>query len=436
MSRATPGEGRIFHQQFTKDGVTKATKTWYVQFYDPRHGKAVTEKTGSTTWKDARKLLNRRLGEVGAGTYLGPQMNQTILGECLDLVETDYTINGRKSVPRMKQSRAHLLAFFGSQTKVIALTPAWIDDYIKTRLKEGAQNATVNRELSCLKRALRLGHRQGKVAIVPPISLLKESNVRTGFFERPLLDAVLGFLAEELRGLVLFMYLTGWRLSNVLRLSWSQIDFHDGVVRLEPGTTKNDEGVEFPFSVLPELETVLRTQWERTKAIERETGQIIPWVFHRNGQPIRYFRRSWARACYLAGVGQLDPKTKAPRAFKFRHDFRRTAVRNLERAGVPRSVAMRLVGMKTQSIYSRYAITSRQDLKEGVAKLAKLHQADAALPRQVVPLRAAAGDRPMIESPQQHEIQVNGHNGRIGRVSKISSKPSVRRIPTLSGGGD
>jgi hypothetical protein len=64
---------------------------------------------------------------------------------------------------------------------------------------------------------------------------------------------------------------------------------------------------------------------------------------------------------------------------RFYRDFRRTAVRNLERANVPRSVAMRLVGHKTQSIYSRYAIASQQDLKEGVAKLAALHRADTAL---------------------------------------------------------
>jgi integrase len=380
-------------------------------------------------WKDARKLLNRRLGEVEHGTYVGAKMNQTTLGECLALVETDYTINGRRSLARMQQSRAHVLAFFGGKTKVIAIAPDRIDDYVQTRLKEGAQNATVNRELSCLKRALRLGQQKQKVAIVPPITLLKESNTRTGFFERPLFEAVRSFLPEELRGLVTFMYLTGWRLGNVLRLPWSQVDVHAGVVRLEPGTTKNDDGVEFPFSMLPELETVLRTQWEMTKAVERETGQIVPWVFHRNGQPIRYFRRSWARACYLAGVGQLNPETKAPRALKFRHDFRRTAVRNLERAGVSRSVAMGLVGMKTQSIYSRYAIKSKQDLKDGVAKLAVLHQADAALPRQVVPLRVSAGEG--LTSPP-HEIRVNGHHGRVGRVSKNSSKPGIGRVAGLS----
>jgi integrase len=67
------------------------------------------------------------------------------------------------------------------------------------------------------------------------------------------------------------------------------------------------------------------------------------------------------------------------------HDFRRTAVRNLERAGVSRSVAQALVGHETESIYARYAITNEQDLKDGVAKLAHLGQQDAS--RTVHPLR-------------------------------------------------
>jgi integrase len=55
------------------------------------------------------------------------------------------------------------------------------------------------------------------------------------------------------------------------------------------------------------------------------------------------------------------------------HDLRRTAVRNLERAGVPGSVAMRLTGHKTEAVYRRYAIIAESDLEEGVAKFAKLH---------------------------------------------------------------
>jgi hypothetical protein len=150
-----------------------------------------------------------------------------------------------------------------------------------------------------------------------------------------------------------FAYLTGWRLrSEVLTLQWKQVDFEAGEVRLEPGTTKNDEGRTFPFAVLPELEAMLRRQRERTDALQKETGRIIPWVFHHNGKRIVEYRKSWQTATEKVGlVGRIP------------HDFRRTAVRNLERAGVPRSVAMKLVGHKTESIYRRYAIVARQGFR-------------------------------------------------------------------------
>lgn len=52
-----------------------------------------------------------------------------------------------------------------------------------------------------------------------------------------------------------------------------------------------------------------------------------------------------------------------------RHDFRRTAARNLERAGVPRSVAMKTTGHRTEAVYRRYTITSDADMREAAARL-------------------------------------------------------------------
>lgn len=118
------------------------------------------------------------------------------------------------------------------------------------------------------------------------------------------------------------------------------MDFQSGWLRLEPGETKNAEGRQFPLT--PALRAVLERQRERTLAIERATGTIIPWVFHRSGRPIKSFRRAWLTACKDAGIPDRIP-----------HNFRRTAVRSLERAGVPRSTAMKMVGHKTESIYRR-----------------------------------------------------------------------------------
>ena len=145
-------------------------------------------------------------------------------------------------------------------------------------------------------------------------------------------------------------------------LQWRQVDLQAGTVRLDPGTTKNREGRLFPFGDhLPELRHVLEDQRRITANIETQRELIYRWVFHRNGLPIKNFRKAWADACSVAEVPGRIP-----------HDLRRTAVRNLERAGVSRGVAMQLTGHKTESVYRRYALVSEGDLGAGIEKLGQL----------------------------------------------------------------
>jgi integrase len=313
------------------------------------------------------------------------------LDAVLGLVVTDYQLNERRSTRRIEQAKARLARHFGAGTAATAITPVEITKYTQARLEIGAAPATVNRELACLRRGFRLARRAGRIPDVPPISLLAEHNVRQGFFEEPEYRAVLVRLPEAVGPLVTFLYLTGWRLGEVLTLTWRQVDFRAGVVRLEPGTTKNREGRMFPFTVLPELEAMLRAQREHTSAVERATGQLIAAVFHRDGEPIRDLRGAWESACIAAGFFRVlnrdaPLEKQRQKATKLLHDFRRTAVRNLERAGVPRSVAMKLTGHKTEAVYRRYAIVSEGDLAEGVAKLATLHRAMAAETPRVLSL--------------------------------------------------
>lgn len=353
--------------------VYQRGNVWWVQY--SFRGTVHRETSGSAKRPDAVKLLKRRLEEMGRGRLVGPDMERTTFEDLARMLLDDYTINGRKSLRTAKNSLKALRDFFGTSL-ARDITLDRLNAYVAARLEAKRKPATIGNELAALKRGLHLAERAGK-AVCPPFPILHVSNTRTGFFEEAEIRAVLAHLPETLQPVVAFGHLTGWRVGEILPLQWRQVDFGAGTVRLEPGTTKNDDGRVFPFAVLPELEALLRRQRARTEALQRATGQLIPWVFHRDGVPIKDFRGTWERACRLAGVpGRLV------------HDLRRTAVRNLERAGVPRSVAMKLSGHKTESVYRRYAIVAEGDLAEGVKKLAALRQPAPAPERKILPLPA------------------------------------------------
>jgi integrase len=199
------------------------------------------------------------------------------------------------------------------------------------------------------------------VARLPYIGMLDEPAARSGFFEREQFESLRAHLPEHLRALVTVAFHTGWRLkSEILSRQWHHVDFVGGWIKLEPGETKNNEPRLLPL--YPELRTVLEAQRAYTDEIQKKTGQIIPYVFHLDGRSFKSFRRAWLTVCKAAGIPGRIP-----------HDFRRTAVRNLERSGVPRSSAMALVGHKTESIYRRYAVKNEADLREAGERLPALH---------------------------------------------------------------
>src|SRR5690606_38628923 len=313
MNMARTGTGRVYQRG----------AVWWIDY--SFRGKRYREAAGGKR-SDATALLRRRMAEMGKGRLVGPSEERLAFEDVLKMIETDYRTNGRKSIDRLRGSLAHLRDFFGL-SRALDVTTDRIGAYIEHRQNEGAANATIRQELSHLKRAMNLAVRAGRLSTRPHVPSIHVSNTREGFFEADELAAVVAELPEPLRPLVRFAALTGWRKSEVMSLQWSQVDFQAGEVRL--WTSKNDEPRVFPFRALPPLQALLEEQREHTRTIERETGAIVPYVFHRNGRPIREIKQAWDAARKRAGIEH--------RIF---HDLRRTAVRNLERAGVPRSTAM------------------------------------------------------------------------------------------------
>jgi integrase len=188
---------------------------------------------------------------------------------------------------------------------------------------------------------------------------LEESEPRLGFFERAEFEAVRDQLPDYLKSLLTFYYWTGWRHEEVLSLEIRQVDLGQGIVRLDPSQSKNKHGRQFHFGPIDELRAVITEQVASAERLTREAGRIVTTLFHQpDGTPIKSFRRPWERARKGAGY-----PTKQV------HDFRRTSARNMERAGVSRSVAMAMIGHKTEAMYRRYAIVDEARMREEAEKL-------------------------------------------------------------------
>jgi integrase len=351
--------GSIYRPRYKdRHGQERESSLWWIQYYS--RGRKIRESTESADYGDAKDRLKKREGE--AVDNQAPKVSRKVtLQDLLDDLVNDYRINGYRSLSDLERRlNLHILPYFG-KWKATAIDTAEIRRFINHRQEQEASNAEINREMTAMKRAYTLGIQSGKVANKPYFPMLKESSPRAGFFEREQLNSIIFKLeaeprAKHLKPIVEFAYITGWRKSEILSLQWRQVDFEAGIVRLEPGTTKNDEARIFPFT--RELRVILERQKAKADELARKKSRICPWVFNRHGKRIKDFKSSWTTARESAGIpGNIF------------HDFRRTAVRNLVRAGIPERVAMKMTGHKTRSVFERYNIVSEADLFEAARRL-------------------------------------------------------------------
>lgn len=333
MSKAK-GNGSIF----------KRGNIWWVQIF--QDGKQIGKSSKSTKKSEAVNLRNQLLAKKERGETQGGMAEKVSIGELLDeVLKSDIKESTRYIWEKVVEKS--IRPFFG-HLRAKRLSTDHMDEYREKRKTEGRSDATVNRELSILRTAFHNARKRTppKVVAVPYFPMVKETTVRKGFLTDQQYAALRDALPEELRPVFVVDYMTGIRKGELLKVTWPQVDLESRLITLEYGETKNQEARTVPitsgdmFNALSAEKKKHDEQWPRS-----------PWVFSRRGEKIKDFRWAWDEACKTAGVPDL----------KF-HDLRRTAVRNMRRAGVPQVMRMKISGHKTTSMEQRYNITDREDL--------------------------------------------------------------------------
>ena len=262
----------------------------------------------------------------------------------------DYVLQRYRTLNTARPRVEHLREFFGGWPAE-TITPDSVRNYQLHRREQGAEAATINRETSALSRMFQLAIRRGQLERMPLFpKRLEENPPRNGFFEHNEYLKVRAHLPPSYRDVLDFAYYSGWRRNEILGLTWNDVDLAGGVIRLTPLRSKTKTG-----RVLPISEPLRRVLQRRQR--QRRAGDAH--VFCRDGIPVRQWRTALRDACR---------KAKVPH--RLLHDCRRTAARNLIRAGIPERIAMLLTGHKTRAVFDRYNIVNEQELLTAGERLA------------------------------------------------------------------
>jgi integrase len=337
--RRTRGCGSVF----------QVGRIWYIQYYD--HGRKISESSHSVDRQHAEGLLKQRLADLVCGRDVAP--SKVTVADLCDLVLADYRLRKRRDLKTVEwRYKAHVEPALGS-VHASRLTSSQVRSYIEDRRRADASDATINRELAIVRRAFKLAMREDPPLVrhAPYIPKLEEDNARQGFLEPEQYEKLLEELPPRLKALYVCAYHVGARKGELRTIRWEQVDFDASVIRLSAGQTKGKKPRTLP--IYGDMEKLLRSQ-------EHECPTGCPWVFFgAQKHTVSHHLPGWAEACERAGLPGL-----------LFHDLRRSAVRNMKRAGVQDKVAMEISGHKTRAIFDRYNIVDEGDIGNAGDKLA------------------------------------------------------------------
>jgi integrase len=315
---------------------------WWMQYYV--RGRLVQESTGFTEKADAENLLKQRVGDAAAGRHVGPE--RATIGDLCTLVVENNRLRSLRDARHVEwRYKANVAPILG-HLPASRFGQAQVRQYVTSRRAAGASNASINRELAIVRRGFKLGAQEDPPLVhsQPVIPFLEENNVRQGFLEQADYESLLEELPANLKALFVCGYHTGARKNELRGLRWDQVDFDGSVIRLLASQTK------------PKKARTLPIYGDMRRWLEQQRVSCPPscvWVFHgARRRPVDNHLNGWSEACQRAGLPNL-----------LFHDLRRSAVRNMKRAGIQDKVAMDISGHRTRSVFDRYNIIDEADVR-------------------------------------------------------------------------
>jgi hypothetical protein len=324
------------------------------------------ESTGLKDERAARKILRDRLVKADSGAPVMPNLSRVTYDDAVKALKEHYAVTGARDLTEAGYRLAHLDRYFKGR-RLASIGTRDSEQYALHRRGQGASNGSINRELAVLGRMLRLAYEQNRLARMPILRTLEEAAPRQEFFE-PGAFACPAPAAGRPPG--------GGHDHVRVRLAPARSDRPGAPPPGPDGRDTHPRPREHEERGWPRRRADGRPRCaaggaggacEGPGAEDRENcaGTFPHLTGPFMGQPRSNFRDAWKTACKRAGVAGM-----------LRHDLRRTAVRRMEQAGVPRSVAMKMTGHKTEHLYRRYAIVSPADLRAAALKLASDNPGD------------------------------------------------------------
>lgn len=325
-------------------------KVYWIEFYD-NTGRRRRERIGPSKTAAEQRLRDvlkarteeRHIHRDGAARISLKQLSEWYQ----NLPE----VVAKRSFIRDVKSIKNLLSRLRDETKIRDITPGRIDGYRQARLGEDSPRnpgeaikpATVNREVACLKTMLSKAVRHRLISENPlaRYKMLPENNVRLVELDEASFGRLLECCPPYLRAVVAVGYYMGLRKSEVVGLSWQEIDLKDGFIRLSGARTKNKSARSVPLH--PRVVSILESL---------PHGLHTDHVFLNGGTPIKEFKNSYASACKAAGLQDLTF-----------HDLRHCAINNLRLAGNDFFRIMAMSGHKTMSVFKRYNLVTEEELR-------------------------------------------------------------------------